>query len=180
MPHLYISDAESAVKGVSEPSACASAMARAVLPVPGCPAISTACPANLPSRIIFCTTPAARRACNEQDTKCQQQPSICPTHHGLPILPHPQGLPTLPTRPAYPTHHGFPTQPHPPWPASPTLACFSIPHPPWPAYLSLPTMTCLLSPHTLACFTMPHPSKPTHHGLPHPPWPAPPCPGMSV
>jgi hypothetical protein len=57
-----ISDAASAVKGVSSPSACAMPIAIAVLPVPGWPASSTARPAILPSRIIAATMPAARRA----------------------------------------------------------------------------------------------------------------------
>lgn len=60
--HLYISEAEIAVKGVSEPRDCAKPRAIAVFPVPGWPAMSTACPASLPSLIMFCTTPAARRA----------------------------------------------------------------------------------------------------------------------
>lgn len=57
-----ISDPAIMVKGVSSPSACAMPMAMAVLPVPGCPASSTARPASLPSLIICVTTPAARRA----------------------------------------------------------------------------------------------------------------------
>ena len=63
--HLYISEAEMAVKGVSEPRDCARPRAMAVLPEPGWPAISTACPASLASLIMFCTTPAARRACHQ-------------------------------------------------------------------------------------------------------------------
>ena len=51
-----------AVKGVSVPSAWATPIAMAVLPVPGVPAISTALPAILPSFTISTTTPAARRA----------------------------------------------------------------------------------------------------------------------
>lgn len=57
-----ISEAAIVVKGVSGPSACDMPIAIAVLPVPGCPAISTARPAILPSRIICRITPAALRA----------------------------------------------------------------------------------------------------------------------
>ena len=44
------SDAASDVNGVSAPSSCAMAMASAVLPVPGAPAIKIARPAIRPSR----------------------------------------------------------------------------------------------------------------------------------
>mmetsp|Transcript_32247 Transcript_32247/g.54149 ORF Transcript_32247/g.54149 Transcript_32247/m.54149 type:complete len:203 (+) Transcript_32247:1323-1931(+) len=57
-----ISEPAIMAKGVSSPSALAMPMAMAVLPVPGCPARSTARPAILPSRIIDRITPAARRA----------------------------------------------------------------------------------------------------------------------
>mmetsp|Transcript_14481 Transcript_14481/g.39212 ORF Transcript_14481/g.39212 Transcript_14481/m.39212 type:complete len:214 (-) Transcript_14481:33-674(-) len=57
-----ISEAAIMAKGVSSPRALAMPMAIAVLPVPGCPASSTARPAILPSRIMFRMTPAALRA----------------------------------------------------------------------------------------------------------------------
>lgn len=57
-----ISDPASMVKGTSSPSVLAMAMAMAVLPVPGCPPMSIARPAILPSLIISRMMPAARLA----------------------------------------------------------------------------------------------------------------------
>mmetsp|Transcript_7922 Transcript_7922/g.21853 ORF Transcript_7922/g.21853 Transcript_7922/m.21853 type:complete len:210 (-) Transcript_7922:4-633(-) len=50
------------VKGVSSPNAFAIPMAMAVFPVPGCPAMSTARPAILPSCVMERMMPAARLA----------------------------------------------------------------------------------------------------------------------
>lgn len=53
-----ISEPASIVNGVSSPSAFAMPIAIAVLPVPGCPPISIALPAILPSLIIVKIIPA--------------------------------------------------------------------------------------------------------------------------
>mmetsp|Transcript_42700 Transcript_42700/g.87185 ORF Transcript_42700/g.87185 Transcript_42700/m.87185 type:complete len:202 (-) Transcript_42700:81-686(-) len=65
-----ISLAANMVNGVSSPSACAMPIAMAVLPVPGCPARSTARPAILPSWIMRSTMPAALRASNWPTMPC--------------------------------------------------------------------------------------------------------------
>ncbi|OMJ26951.1 hypothetical protein AYI69_g3632 [Smittium culicis] len=66
-----ISDAAIDVKGTSSPSSCAIAIAIAVFPVPGAPAINTARPAIFPFWIIRKITPAARRAFNWPTIPCE-------------------------------------------------------------------------------------------------------------
>ena len=68
---LYTSEPTIGQNGTFEPSSCAIPSARAVLPVPGAPAISRARPAIFFCLIMSTTTPHASRACS-----CPTQPAL--------------------------------------------------------------------------------------------------------